>query len=373
MGDFDGVELLDLVLTGARLTLRPWLPTDADPVYRAVQDPWIRHYNALPDPYQREDAEQFVSSIGLSGRAAGTALDCAVVTSDTGELVGSASLRLGSGPAEIGYWIAGWARGHGYAAEATRVLAEWAFAHGVNRVFLLCDVRNLPSVRTALRAGFRYEGVSRGSTVAAPGGRHWFADLARFARVAADSGEAVPHAFPPFPGLTDGVVQLRVMASADATGVAGCEDAESVRWGFTGVAYSDEEAASRAATAGLNWLVGNYGLLSIVDVESGQFAGSVTLRKAGPPQVGGIGYVVHPAFRGRGYTSRALRLLAPWAFEVGDFARLELGAKIGNEASLRAAAAAGFEPDGIRKRRLRNADGTFGDEIRYALINPKYA
>jgi RimJ/RimL family protein N-acetyltransferase len=111
----------------------------------------------------------------------------------------------------------------------------------------------------------------------------------------------------------------------------------------------------------------------MVDERTGRVAGSLRLRQAGPPQVGGIGYVVHPDFRGRGYTARALRLLVPWAFEVADFARLELGAKVGNEASLRAAAAAGFEPDGVRRARLRNADGTFSDEVRYALINPKYA
>jgi len=81
---------------------------------------------------------------------------------------------------------------------------------------------------------------------------------------------------------------------------------------------------------------------------------------------------VHPAFRGRRYTTRALRLLVLWAFEVADFARLELGAKSANVASQRAAAAAGFEPDGVRRARLRNPDGTFSDEVRFALLNPRY-
>ena len=51
---------------------------------------------------------------------------------------------------------------------------------------------------------------------------------------------------------------------------------------------------------------------------------------------------MHPAFRGRGYTTRALRLLVGWAFDACDW------------------------PDW-------NSDGTFSDEVRYALINPKYA
>jgi RimJ/RimL family protein N-acetyltransferase len=110
----------------------------------------------------------------------------------------------------------------------------------------------------------------------------------------------------------------------------------------------------------------------MVDAATGSFAGSLRLRLAGPPNIGGIGYAVHPAFRGRGFTTRALRLLAPWAFERAGFARLELGAKRDNIASQRAAAAAGFEPDGVRRARLRNADGTFSDEVRFALTNPHY-
>jgi RimJ/RimL family protein N-acetyltransferase len=114
-------------------------------------------------------------------------------------------------------------------------------------------------------------------------------------------------------------------------------------------------------------------VFSMVDVATGRVAGSLRLRQAGPPQVGGVGYVVHPQFRGRGYTTRAVRLLVPWAFGAADFARLELGAKVGNESSLRAAASAGFQRDGVRQRRLRNPDGSFSDEVRYALVNPKCA
>ncbi|MDT4902296.1 MAG: precorrin-6A synthase, partial [Pseudonocardiales bacterium] len=121
------------------------------------------------------------------------------------------------------------------------------------------------------------------------------------------------------------------------------------------------------------WLVGGTATFAMVDVASGDLAGVLNLRQAGPPQIGGVGYVVHPHFRGRGYTTRALRLLIPWAFDTADFARLELGAKVGNEASQRVALAAGFEPDGVRRRRMRNPDGTFTDEARFALVNPRYA
>jgi RimJ/RimL family protein N-acetyltransferase len=51
---------------------------------------------------------------------------------------------------------------------------------------------------------------------------------------------------------------------------------------------------------------------------------------------------------------------------VAGFARLELGAKVDNIASQRAAEAGGFRREGISRRRLRNPDGSFSDEVVYA-------
>ena len=242
---------------------------------------------------------------------------------------------------------------------------------------LACDVRNLASVRTALNAGFAFEGVSRDgvSSVGADDARTHYADLARFARVADDPGDPLPHAFAALPaaGLTDGVITLRELGPADAAGLAGTDDELTLRVGFGGPAHTMRDVERMTATAGLDRLVGTRDMMAILDAATGAFAGSVTLRLAGPPGVGGLGYVVHPAFRGRGYATRALRLLVPWAFETARFARLELGAKVANVASQRAAAAAGFQPDGVRRRRLRNPDGTFSDEVRFALVNPDLA
>lgn len=43
------------------ISLRPWEPDDADPVYEACQDPEIQHWIPLiPRPYRREDAVAFV-------------------------------------------------------------------------------------------------------------------------------------------------------------------------------------------------------------------------------------------------------------------------------------------------------------------------
>ena len=375
MGIFRGVELDALELTGPRVLLRPWRTADAVPIVEALADPAIHEFIALPRPYQAADAMRFINDIAVHVRAEGVGLECAVVERGTERVIGSAGLRLREDP-EIGYWIARDARGKGYAAEATNVLSAWAFETGAERVRLACDVRNLASVRTALAAGFQFEGVARNG-VTSPGGGSVpprRGDLARFSRLATDPDGPRACAFPPLPaaGLSDGVLQLRTMGAEDASGWAETDDPLTLEWGFTGEPRDGADVRRSAAQAGLQWLVGRAAVFAMIDVASGRFAGEILLRNAGPPQVGGIGYVVHPAFRGRGYTTRALRLLVPWAFDVADFARLELGAKPGNAGSLRAAANAGFEPDGTRERRLRNPDGTFSNETRYALINPKY-
>lgn len=232
-----------------------------------------------------------------------------------------------------------------------------------------CAVDDLVEARAALQAGFRFEGMQRkalrrGTEIV---------DAALFARVAGDpDGPAAP-TFTPLPedGLTDGVVSLRELAPADAEPLhEEFADELTVANGFTGIPPTREAMAAAAARGGLDWLVGSTAPFSIVDVESRRYAGSVRLRLAGPPGVGGIGYGVHPDFRGRGFTSRALRLVVAWAFTHGGFARLELGAKMDNVASQRAALSAGFEPDAPRIARLRYPDGSYADEARFFLINP---
>jgi RimJ/RimL family protein N-acetyltransferase len=373
VGTFASLELDDLVLHGPRLTLRPWCRADANRVHEIMQDPSMPEFLAVPVPYTYEVALRFVTELGDEGRRDGTGISCAVVETDTRRVVGSAALRL-TGEKDVGYWIARDAQGHGYAAEAVRVLVDWAFEYALRRVQLLCDVRNVASAHTALAAAFRYEGAVRDHLLrpldgsAAPR----VSDLAWFGRLADEPGDPVPPAFAPLPrgGLSDGVVRLRPMRPADADGYREHEnDPVTLAYGFGGLPISTAEARRRADRAGLDWLVGQAAPMTIEDIATGRFAGEVHLRAAGPPGVGGVGYGVHPAFRGRGYAARALRLLVPWAFGPGGFARLELGAKTENVASQRAAVAAGFEPDGVRTGRLRNPDGSYSDEVRFALIN----
>jgi len=181
--ELDGIDLTTETIRTDRLLLRPHRADDVDSVYRACQDADLQRWlTALPSPYTRETAVEFVTCIAPGGRAAGTDLGCAIEAD--GELVGSCGAhhlvtgRLGP---EIGYWIAPWARRKGYAAEAARALAGWAIGLGAPRAHLFTDIDNTASQAVAARAGFTAEGTVRSCLEYRDGSR---ADAVLFGRVA---------------------------------------------------------------------------------------------------------------------------------------------------------------------------------------------
>ena len=161
MGTWNGVELVGIEIRGHGLWLRRLEPADAAAMAVGLADTAMEaHWLRLPQPYTRADADAYVAG-GGSDAEAGTGLLLAVVPDRADEIVGSVNLRL-PGPngvrAEIGYSVYPAGQGHGYAAAASRLLAQWSFAHGVASVLICCSVLNLASAKTALNAGFATRG-----------------------------------------------------------------------------------------------------------------------------------------------------------------------------------------------------------------------
>jgi RimJ/RimL family protein N-acetyltransferase len=373
MGLYHGFELENVSLGTEDILLRAWTSADAAAVFAALEAPSMRRYlGATPDPYTEADAVEWVERGAHTLAQTGTGLGFAITSAATGTVLGAAALRLPAavgGTADIGYWIAPNAQGHGYASTATRLLTEWALGHGVARIEVRCHPTNLASARTALSAGMAFESYRRNGIPHRDGPE----DAAVFVRIRNDSGSVIAPRFHSLPtgGLSDGVITLQVTMPDDLPGILEIEtDPRTVEVSFTGTPQSEAELSQMVARAALDWQVGSVARMTVFDVVSRAVAGTIQLRLAGPPNVAGIGYAVHPAFRGRGITARALALLSPWALADGGFARLELGAKRDNIASQRAALSGGFEADGVRAARLRNPDGSFSDEVRFALVAP---
>ena len=82
-----------------------------------------------------------------------------------------------------------------------------------------------------------------------------------------------------------------------------------------------------------------------------------------------IGYWLAGEARGQGYISRAVRVLARWAFDDLQLARLELTADPENIASQRVAERCGFRKEGhLRSDIVVHHSGERRDSLVYGLL-----
>lgn len=171
-----------VTLTSERLLLRPFTPDDAEEVRAAVQDPQIRRWIPLPDPYGIAEARDFVGRYVPEAWRDDTEYTFAVRPRDRadGPLLASVSLHHPrAGTWEVGFYTVREHRGNGYATEATRTLAHWAFTTlGCTRLEWRAEVGNTASRLVAEKTGFTLEGTLR-AAFARPGSRRdcWLASL----------------------------------------------------------------------------------------------------------------------------------------------------------------------------------------------------
>lgn len=154
----------------ARLVLTLAAEGDVDDIVDACQDPTLREWTALPQPYERADAQWFVShatQAHLDDRARHWVMRAA------GRLLGVVSLtRSTPDCAELGFWIVSDARRQGYTAEAATAVIDDGFAIDgmrLDRIEWNGAVGNVASARTARALGFRYEGLRRGAILTSRG------------------------------------------------------------------------------------------------------------------------------------------------------------------------------------------------------------
>jgi RimJ/RimL family protein N-acetyltransferase len=175
---------------------------------------------------------------------------------------------------------------------------------------------------------------------------------------------------PDLPGgrLSDGVVELRPLGPADAADVAVQRALPEVTASTVGGTDPARSAVLCAEAAG-EWLAGQVARMTIRDASTGAFAGELGLFQLEPlTGQAMIGYDLAPAWRGRGYATRAVRLVARWAFRSAGLARLIAGTTPDNVASQRVLERAGFQREGYQRSRLPGPDGTRLDDVLYALL-----
>jgi RimJ/RimL family protein N-acetyltransferase len=360
------------IIEGTGVRLRPYRDADANEVATACADPLTQRFiPAMPTPYTRATAQWWITEGSAQAWAAGGAA-YAIADLATDRLLGGIGVGQLVPPraqAEIGYWVSPSARGRGVATAASRALAERALGdYGFARLELLTELENAASQRVALAAGFRREGVRRGAGAGRDGRRY---DLLAWSRLAGDPPGPVPRILPDLPGgvLTDGVVTLRPLTPADSGFLYGLHTLpEVVANQAPPVPPTWDAIERRCRLAESQWLTGELARMLILDGASGEPAGSCGLSVSDPRAgEGSVGYALLPAWRGHGYATRAVRLLAGWAFGAAGLARLAAGTMPDNVASHRVLEKVGFCREGLLRGRLPGA-ATRIDDLVFGLL-----
>lgn len=145
-----------------RLGLRHWRLSDVDDVLAYAQDPeWSRYLHALPVPYTRRDAEEFIARQVLLEPTSHPAW--AILLDDV--VVGGINLRFhfDHRVGELGYSIAREHWNRGYVTEAATVIVDEAFRTypDLMRVRAFADARNTASQRVMQKLSMKKEGILR--------------------------------------------------------------------------------------------------------------------------------------------------------------------------------------------------------------------
>lgn len=151
------------------------------------------------------------------------------------------------------------------------------------------------------------------------------------------------------PVLTDGTVTLRAHRRADVEAIVEqCADPQTQRWTTVPRPYRKADALRFLAHVREQWMTPGGNRCWAIEWDDGtgpRFGGTVDLRgRRG--RVADIGFGLHPAARGQGVMTGAVRLVALHAFRVGlgdqPLDRIHWTAQVGNFASRRVAWACGF-------------------------------
>jgi RimJ/RimL family protein N-acetyltransferase len=159
------------------------------------------------------------------------------------------------------------------------------------------------------------------------------------------------------PTLTDGVITVRPLREADIPAiVAACQDPEIPRWTRVPSPYTREDAERFLAIAATEARAGEAVALAIANAES-RFLGTIGLMELTENGYGEIGFWAAREARGRGATTRAVKLVRDWARDELGLTTIEILSHRDNRPSQRVAERAGFTDVGEIRRIARMPPG----------------
>ncbi|MCX5046855.1 MULTISPECIES: GNAT family N-acetyltransferase [unclassified Streptomyces] len=160
----------NISISTERLVLRPLDEDDVPALAEMMNDEQVGAWTSVPQPYTEADARNWITELAPAERTEGRGVVFAVTEFLTQRLVGMVHLQNTDWrvrASEIAYVIAPWARGEGYATEASLATAQWLFHdQKFERMELRTAADNTASQQVAQKMGCISEGVLRNAWIA---------------------------------------------------------------------------------------------------------------------------------------------------------------------------------------------------------------
>jgi RimJ/RimL family protein N-acetyltransferase len=168
--------------------------------------------------------------------------------------------------------------------------------------------------------------------------------------------------------LKDDVIAIRPWRNSDIPALVDLlTDPEIARWTGIPAPYTRKEAKLFFKTNARQEAMGVGTDSAIVQGGGGELLGGVGLKLHASHATAEVGYWVAAHARRHGIATRAVRLMARWAFDDLEVKRLELLTNVGNEASEGVAVKCGFRREGVL-RSLRIIKGERVDLTMFSLL-----
>ena len=360
-------------LTDGVVRLRAHRPEDAERIVEQCNDPESIRWTTVPVPYGLEQADDFLTMIAAGwGDPEGVRYWAICAEKDSQETyVGTIDVRQkGGGIASVGFGLHPEGRGRGLMARALRLVCQWWFDQGGERVHWQANQGNFASWRVAWACGFTFHGMVPGLLdhrgEATDG---WTASAGR----ESDLTRPVAPWREPIVLEGDGI-RLRPWRE---------DDLDAIELDGT-PEHFEPPGARRTPENFTAWLLKRRGYMAqgfstlwcIADGATDRALGSVVLiEKDQEDGCAELGYDLNPSARGRGAATIASRLVIRHAFapkaDGGRGLRKLAALTVGdNDASAAVLQRLGFTEWGREPAFCERADGSLDDARHWVLLRP---
>ena len=364
-------------LTDGVVRLRAHSEADVDRIVEQCTDPLSLRWTQVPRDYTPDMAREWVTEIAQGWDGDGDRLwaieEVAGADDTQGRFLGSIDLRpREAGRAEVGYGLHPDARGRGVMARALRLVCQYWFDAGGQRVDWHAERGNFASWAVARAAGFTFVTTLPEHVAHGEGGLvdAWFASLGRDDTMEPHDEWVTP------PVLEADGIRLRPWRDEDRASVeepnhpSHHAPERAIPTALTWDDWIQRRRLFMARGASVNWCIADAATdtalgEALVFVHDGTLAGGDTAE---------LGYYLYPSARGRGAAKVAARLAVEHAFAPRDAGGLGLRRLVAETAADNAASNAVLESVGFTRWGHEAAatapDGSVGPADHWDLLAP---